>query len=66
MTNLDQESLITPTIKPAYLLAFWILLLLLLGYTFRVGLAEMVSVWINVEEYGHGFFIPVISGYFIW
>jgi len=66
MTTLDQESLVTPTIKSTYLIAFWILLLVLLGYTFRVGLTEMVSVWINVEEYGHGFFIPVISGYFIW
>ncbi len=55
-----------PSLKPAYLIGFWAVLILILGYTFRVGLEEMVKTWINVEEYGHGFFIPVISTYFIW
>lgn len=26
----------------------------------------MITTWIRVEEYGHGFFIPFISVYFIW
>lgn len=55
-----------PSIKPAFLIGFWVVLILILSYTFRVGLEEMVKTWINVEEYGHGFFIPIISGYFIW
>ena len=52
--------------KPGPLLALWIFVLLLLGVAFKSGLEMMVTVWINVEEYGHGFFIPVITAYFLW
>ena len=52
--------------KPTTILAIWIFALLLLGYTFKSSLEMMVNVWINTEEYSHGFFIPVISIYFLW
>ncbi len=52
--------------NPITVLSLWIFALLLLGFTFRNCLEEMVTTWINVEEYGHGFFIPIISAYFIW
>ena len=52
--------------KPTTILAIWIFALLLLGYTFKSSLEMMVKIWINTEEYSHGFFIPVISIYFLW
>ncbi len=52
--------------KPTTILAIWIFALLLLGYTFKSSLEMMVNVWISAEEYSHGFFIPVISIYFLW
>ncbi|WP_262963894.1 VPLPA-CTERM-specific exosortase XrtD [Methylobacter psychrophilus] len=55
-----------PLKKPTTILAIWTFLLLLLGFTFKSSLEMMVSTWINVEEYGHGFFIPAISIYFLW
>ncbi|MDD1630254.1 MAG: exosortase [Methylococcaceae bacterium] len=51
---------------PTTILAIWIFALLLLGYTFKSSLEMMVKIWINTEEYSHGFFIPVISIYFLW
>lgn len=30
------------------------------------GLAELVSRWNNQEEYGHGYFIPLIAIWFLW
>ncbi|MFA5983145.1 MAG: VPLPA-CTERM-specific exosortase XrtD [Methylococcaceae bacterium] len=45
---------------------FWLFTLILLVVAFRSCLQEMVGVWLNVEEYSHGFFIPVISCYFLW
>jgi exosortase D (VPLPA-CTERM-specific) len=52
--------------SPAVILSLWIFALLLLGFTFKSSLYEMMTVWMNVEEYSHGFFIPVISVYFLW
>ncbi len=52
--------------KPTVVLSLWIFALLLLGFTFKSSLNEMMAVWMNVEEYSHGFFIPVISVYFLW
>ncbi len=52
--------------SPSRVAAVWVFALLLLGFTFRNCLEEMVQVWIDVEEYSHGFFIPVISVYFLW
>lgn len=66
MTALAQNNSLNQLNKPITVLSLWIFALVLLGFTFRSSLEEMVNVWINVEEYGHGFFIPLISIYFIW
>jgi len=39
---------------------------LLLGAIYYDGLAYLVRKWVEDENYGHGFFIPLISGYLIW
>jgi exosortase D (VPLPA-CTERM-specific) len=62
----SQDNSFNQLKKPTTILAIWIFLLLLLGVTFKSSLEMMVNVWINVEEYSHGFFIPVISIYFLW
>ncbi len=49
-----------------FLSALWISTILLLIVTFMSSLIIMVKVWIDVEEYGHGFFIPIITAYFLW
>ncbi|HFD32272.1 MAG TPA: VPLPA-CTERM-specific exosortase XrtD [Gammaproteobacteria bacterium] len=45
---------------------YWISVFVCLGVAGWVPLTHMVEVWINKEEYSHGFFIPVISIYLIW
>ena len=48
---------------------FWLSWLIIIGlviFVFRVSISEMFTVWIDIEEYSHGFFIPCISFYFIW
>ncbi|WP_347985719.1 VPLPA-CTERM-specific exosortase XrtD [Methylomonas sp. AM2-LC] len=54
------------TYKPATVWWFWAGIVVLLGLIFRVSIDEMLSVWLNVEEYSHGFFIPCITLYLIW
>lgn len=66
MNLLAQPNSLVQLKKPTHILSIWIFALLLLGFTFKNSLDEMVTTWINVEEYGHGFFIPVISVYFLW
>lgn len=44
----------------------WGILLALLGFIYQDGLARMLTNWIDNEEYSHGWFIPLISGYLIW
>lgn len=45
----------------------WVLLpVVLLGLIYDQGFAYMVRKWVEDENYGHGFFIPLISGYLIW
>jgi len=61
-----QSNSLIPLKKPTAILSIWIFALLLLGFTFKSSLDEMMTIWINVEEYSHGFFIPVISIYFLW
>lgn len=39
---------------------------LLLAAMYAQGLAYLVSIWSVDENYGHGFFIPLISLYLIW
>lgn len=38
----------------------------LLMVVFYDGLKEMVRIWTVKDQYGHGFFIPVISLYLVW
>ncbi len=66
MTSLSQDTSLSHLKKPGTVLSLWIFTLLLLGFTFKNSLYEMITTWIDVEEYGHGFFIPVISVYFLW
>ncbi len=47
-------------------LAFWGLAFLLLCLIFYDSLTEMAGIWVDKEEYSHGFFIPAISVYLIW
>jgi len=54
------------TYKPVSIWCFWAGIVLMLGLIFRVSIDEMLSVWLNVEEYSHGFFIPCITLYLIW
>lgn len=39
---------------------------LLLGFIYSKGIAYMVRMWVVDENYGHGFFVPLISLYLIW
>lgn len=66
MNLYSQDNLTIQLEKPRTILSIWIFALLLLGFTFKSSLNEMVTIWIGVEEYGHGFFIPVISVYLLW
>jgi exosortase D (VPLPA-CTERM-specific) len=52
--------------QPVYVIALWLLAVLLLGLSLAQSLGMMVDVWINTEEYSHGFFIPAISIYLLW
>jgi len=46
----------------------WLLVLglLLLVAAFWGGLVELVGRWHRQEEYGHGFFLPLISAWMLW
>jgi len=44
----------------------WGAALVLLCVVFRDSLVEMATTWTNVEEYSHGFFIPIITAYLLW
>jgi exosortase D (VPLPA-CTERM-specific) len=50
-------------IKPEYLLGLTFLFLMI---AYWGGLTELVSRWEKQEEYGHGFFLPVISLWILW
>lgn len=38
----------------------------LLGVIYYDALALMVGIWVDDENYGHGFFVPIISLFLIW
>ena len=40
--------------------------ILIVAYTFYESLGNLVRYWYGHEEFGHAFFIPVISVYLIW
>lgn len=48
------------------MVALFMLALLLSVGAYWGGLAELVSRWQTQEEYGHGFFIPLISLWLLW
>ncbi len=66
MNFLSQDNLLIQFKKPSYVVAFWILAFLLLIFAFKTSLGQMLATWIKVEEYSHGFFIPLITAYFLW
>ncbi|MCB1752641.1 MAG: VPLPA-CTERM-specific exosortase XrtD [Gammaproteobacteria bacterium] len=51
---------------PAAMLGLLLISSLILIFGFWEGIVSMVGIWSNSEEYGYGFFIPVISAYLIW
>jgi exosortase D (VPLPA-CTERM-specific) len=59
-----------PSIASSWWLRNWwagaVLCLALLGAIYYDALALMVSVWVDDENYGHGFFVPFISLFLVW
>ncbi len=66
MASLEQRQSVTSHTNPSIIWSLWGGALLLLCLVFRASIDEMVTVWSNVEEYSHGFFIPCITVYLIW
>jgi exosortase len=55
----------SPTISPLpWLAAAWFGALLVLAYL--PVLQRLITQWLNDEDMGHGFFVPVIAGYIAW
>jgi len=42
----------------------WFAILLIVGYL--PVLRHLVRQWVNDEDMGHGFFVPVIAGFIVW
>ena len=61
---------VAPSITPGWWRRNWwigaALSAALLGLIYFNAIAIMVGVWIDDENYGHGFFVPVISLFLIW
>jgi exosortase D (VPLPA-CTERM-specific) len=66
MNLTSQDSSLSLLKKPILISTLWIFAILLLGFTFKSSLNKMLATWIDVEEYSHGFFIPIITVYFLW
>ena len=69
----DQASSPAGSSAPEMALAlppsWWLLVgvaILLLGLLYFDSLQFMVGMWVTDENYGHGMFVPLISGYLIW
>lgn len=63
-----QELAVTDRTATRVSFAFWLgitVFAVLMGYVFHGGLARMAREWHN-PEYGHSYFIPLISVYLIW
>lgn len=43
-----------------------VLIAALLGYMYVDGLVYLFSRWFGTEDYSHGIFVPLISGFLIW
>ncbi len=44
----------------------WVAAAALLVGLFQAGLVDMVHIWLDREEYGHGFLLPVIAAFLVW
>jgi len=62
MINSSQMAM--PRLQPRHWVFILALLLTFVGYW--GGLSELVFRWNNQEEYGHGYFIPLIAVWFLW
>ncbi|MDD2558998.1 MAG: exosortase/archaeosortase family protein [Desulfuromonadaceae bacterium] len=45
---------------------YWLLLLVLLGITYRSVVPGMVADWDSDPNYSHGFLVPLVGAFFIW
>lgn len=43
-----------------------VVIITFLGYLYADSLVFLVSRWLGSEDYSHGVFVPLISGFFIW
>ena len=66
MTSSEKNSLQIAPNNPLYVWVAWGVAFIALCLVYRTSLDEMLTVWLTVEEYSHGFFIPIITGYLIW
>lgn len=48
------------------LLLIWLVAAVLLAFTFRDGLRELLHLWERKEEYSHAYLLPFISLFFFW
>ena len=58
----------TKELAARFLTSYWIIFVvgfLLLMVIFRDGVLRLLERW-NTPEYGHAYFIPLVSGYLIW
>ena len=53
------------TLRDPFQRLFWLACVLAVAASWG-GLAELVHRWNTQEEYGHGFFIPLIAGWLLW
>ncbi len=45
---------------------YWLLLLVLLGITYRSVIPGMVADWNSDPNYSHGFLVPLVGAFFVW
>lgn len=63
---MQKHSKVSLFTEPKHLLALFLVALGLMVVAYWGGLAELVGRWNKQEEYGHGFFIPLISLWLLW
>ncbi|MBT8123601.1 MAG: exosortase/archaeosortase family protein, partial [Gammaproteobacteria bacterium] len=63
-----QPEAAEPLARSADGIILWVLFLaslILLGFIFQSGLAEMVKDW-QLDEYSHGYMIPMVAAFIFW
>ena len=63
---MQQRSKVSHFTEPRHLLAVFLIALALMIIAYWGGLTELVGRWNKQEEYGHGYFIPIISTWLLW